>query len=324
MSLTPELISSVTAAKAKVASLRADDSVVFPIFTDLHANSASDPKVGTLCELLSLITSETDCDMVVDLGDNPNMLGRSEHISNPDLKKFFEDVLGQIHTACGVPLVNVNGNHDAIGTDFFKPDFWNDIVKHKFGTDFTVYDDSGSYFYFDIDKAKTRFITLSVPHESDLWAENPTPIWSFGDRQLDWLESTALDTDYDIIILMHVPGWGRYSGDMTKMLGVWNGEKAAMSRIADLCGWIDDIDRASAILKAHSGRIVAALGGHTHSDSVFAAYEDNGKHTNPFHFPQVTTAAAFISMTVDIAVWTPSAGALTLVRVGNGEDRRIV
>lgn len=111
---------------------------------------------------------------------------------------------------------------------------------------------------------------------------------------------------------------------MTKMLGVWNGEKVAMSRVADLCGWIDDIDRASAILKAHSGCIVAALSGHTHSDSVFVAYEDNGKRTNPFHFPQVTTAAALFGMTVDIAVWTPSRGSLELVRVGEGEDRKIV
>lgn len=146
MFLTRELINSVTTAKAKVGALRAVDSVVFPIFTDLHANSASDPKVSMLCELLTLICREIECDMVVDLGDNPNMLGRSEHISNSDLKKFFEDVLGQIYTACGIPLVNVNGNHDAIGTDFFKPDFWNDIVKHKFGTDFAVYDESGSYF----------------------------------------------------------------------------------------------------------------------------------------------------------------------------------
>lgn len=321
MFITEELTADIYSAKEKIKSLRADDSVVFPIFTDLHANSASDPKVSTLCEVLNLICREIECDMVVDLGDNPNMLGRDEHISNSDLKVVLESTLRKIYAACGVPLVNVNGNHDAIGTDFFKPDYWNDIVKHKFGADFTVYDDIGSYFYFDCDKAKTRFIALSAPHDSDLYAENPTPIWEFGERQLDWLESTALDTEYDVIILMHVPGWARYSGDMTKMLGVWNGEKAAMSRIADLCGWINDIDRASAILKAYKGRVIASLSGHTHSDSVFAPHEEKGRKTNPFHFPQFTTAAVFKSMVVDIAVWTPSKNLLEFIRIGEGEDR---
>ena len=86
------------------------------------------------------------------------MLGRNIHISNSDLKVVMEEILGSIYEVINTPLLLTNGNHDAIGTDFFKSDFWNRVVKNKFGNRDAVYDVAGSYYYVDYDKADTRLV----------------------------------------------------------------------------------------------------------------------------------------------------------------------
>ncbi len=331
----PQYETMIAEAKAKIDALRREDSIVLPLFTDLHTNTPDQESVNVLCELLSALTSAVACDAVIDLGDNPAMLGRNIHITNEDLSAWFEKLLTRIHTAAGCPLIAVHGNHDAIGTDFFDADYWNAIHKHRYGNTDAVYADEGSYYTVDIDKADTRLVVLSVPYGSDIEAENPTPLWGFGKKQLEWLESTALATDRNVIILMHVPFWDEYRGDRTTTLGVWTGERAAVSYISALCGWIDDVEEASAIVNRFAektGRLIACFGGHTHRDSLRAPFEEIGGYKNPIACPQAVTGAFWqpkheeneAGFILDVLVWTPSEKHLELVRIGDGADRRIV
>ena len=327
----------VKRASEKVAEIRCDDSLVFPLFTDLHTKDADHEFMTRLIPAIKLVTENIRCDAVLDLGDNFDMLGRQIHISNSELKARFESVFEAIYEASGkLPLINVNGNHDAIGTDFFKPDFWNDITKGKYGNTSAVYGNEGSYYYVDYVKANTRLVVLSLPYDSDIEAEMPTPLWGFGKKQLEWLENNALDTSMDVIILSHVPFYSKYTGDMESTLGVWDGENAKLSYIANLCGWIDDLDDAVKIIeefdKREGSRLVGVLSGHTHGDSTRKPYEEIKGKKNPLPCYQFVTGTACLPQTdcpdlcvrLDVAVWTPSKGEFTLVRVGDGEDRGII
>lgn len=334
-----ELRSSVLSARDKIEALRKKDSLIFPIFTDLHTYDTQYVCAERLLETLRFIGEQIDIDITVNLGDNLQMLGRERHIRNDELKELMSELLDEIYSAAGSPVININGNHDAIGTDFFKPDFWNEIVRGKYGNTNAHYDTLGSYFYVDLDKAATRFVVLSLPSDSDLNCENPKPMWKFGRKQLDWLEKVALDTDKYVIVLSHVPFYYSYSGDEDIMIEVWNGERTASSHIADLCGEIADCDRAVKIINEFaekSGRLAACFSGHTHYDKLLASNEkiesgaDAGR-VNPLSCCQVVTTTASRCdegeseprLAIDIAVWTPSAKKLDIVRVGNGDDRKV-
>ena len=322
-----DVLPLIDSAVEKIESKRRSDTLVFPLFTDLHTMDAEHEYSKKLIFVLEKLCSKTSVEGVVNLGDTFNMLGRMIQIPNGELEIRFNELFSKIHTATGVPLINVNGNHDAIGTDFFKSDFWNGIVKGKFGNDRAVYSNDGSYYYLDFDTA--RLVVLSLPHDSDLESEHPTPAWSFGEKQLDWLENPALATEKNVIILSHVPlFYSVYYGDPEAMLGVWNGKERKTSYVSALCGWIDDIDRASEIITSFSkkGKLVGVFSGHTHFDSLWEPFETQGKYTNPVSCKQAVTGAAFINaefMKLDVMVFTPSENKLTLVRIGDGEDREI-
>ncbi|MBQ7040158.1 MAG: metallophosphoesterase [Clostridia bacterium] len=335
-----KLIDEVKKAKEKINGLRKDDSVVFLSFTDFHSPSAECEQMDKLCSTLKLITDEIPCDMAVNLGDNTGMLGRSQHISNESLKVLLKNMFDRMYDSVNCPMWFVNGNHDAIGTDFFKPCFWNDIVKNKYGNENAVYDDTGSYYYVDVPKAKTRFVVLSVPSESDLDAKNPTPVWAFGEKQIEWMKNVAFNVSGNVIILMHVPFFYRYVGDETAMLEVWNGEKTAMSTISDLSGRIEDIEKAVEIIESFTEKpdanLVACFSGHTHEDLLCNPHEkwvyNDAEYENPLPCKQVVTVGATIpqkyheefGISIDVTVWTPSENKLNVIRVGDGEDRKII
>ncbi|MBQ4354295.1 MAG: metallophosphoesterase [Clostridia bacterium] len=322
-------------AKARIEILRHDDSLIMPLFTDLHTPSPDHESTLLLTELLSDLTREVPCDAVLNLGDLLDMLGRSRHIPTDELTVFFNALLEKLDNAAACPLLCVPGNHDAVGTDFFHPAYWNAIVKHRFANAAAAYDESGSYFYLDFDRADTRFIVLSTPCASDIEAEFPTQIWRFGDNQLRWLENTALDTNKHVILLMHAPFFSEYRGSMTSTLGVWTGTRAAVSYIYALCGRIEEAEAASAILSRFhekTGRLTACLSGHTHADSLHAPLEEKNGFRNPLPCPQAVTRSfthprsgeRHCGFAMDVLVWTPSAHRLDLVRIGDGEDRRIL
>lgn len=287
-----------------------------------------------LIPALKLITEKIDYDAVIDLGDNFGMLGRNIHITNDELKARYERVFSAMHDATKHPMINVNGNHDAIGTDFFKSAFWNSIVKGKYGNTLAVYDDEGSYYYIDYEKASTRLIVLSLPYDSDIESEMPTPFWGFGKCQLKWLRKKALNTDKDVIILSHVPFYYKYTGDSKATLDVWTVKEAKTSYISALCGWIEDLDKAVAIIEEFNNRstkVVACLSGHTHYDSFWLPHEEKCGEKNPLPCHQIVTTSTCltdkvepkIGISIDVAVWSPSRKEFNMIRIGDGEDRKI-
>lgn len=203
----------------------------FPLFSDLHTENVDHPYARALIEALDATTDAISCDLAVDLGDNFSMLGRKTHISNENLQHVGEELLGRIAAAAGCPMLYPNGNHDAPGTDFYSPAFWNGVVKGRFANAGTGYDGIGSYCYLDHEPSDTRLVVLSCPYDSRIEEEYPTPEWAMGKAQLRWLRDQALDTTHNVILLMHVPPFFWYHGDETPILHVFTGNAEPQGRI---------------------------------------------------------------------------------------------
>ena len=259
---------------------------VIPVFADLHTDSPDDrhlkAQVSALCELREIRKP----DAVISLGDMPAMLGRDRHASNAKVAALISGICEKLAEAAGAPLLAINGNHDAVGTDFFSPTLWRGAVK---GFDRGLAKRDGDSVWYYADFGGYRFVFLSVPHDSELGGVYPTPLWSFGDEQLDWLERTLCrTTGKRIVIFSHVPFCSVYDGPDT-LMDVWDGERVRKATRASLCGWIDDRERAESILKRHE--IVCAVAGHEHYDSVLAPGELRNGFVNRLDCPQVIVSS---------------------------------
>lgn len=315
----------VNSAKARVEAICRDDSLVLLTFSDLHARGVADSSSVQLAELLGALTNGIPTHGVIDLGDNMGMLGRETHVTNPDLHDIIADMFATFRGASNCPFFPINGNHDAPGTDFFKPDFWNALVRDDLNA-LGAATTHGGWYYTDL-REDIRLVFLSAPWQSDVESEIPTPCWCFGEEQLAWLRDVALDTGKYVLLFCHVPMYDRYTGDMEKMLDVWTGSRAAKSYISTLCGWIEDAPEAVAILegfaKAHPGKLIGEFSGHTHVDSLWAPGEVKGEVQNPLPCHQSVISSFCLRGTaaMDILVVTPSLRRVDMVRVGDGEDR---
>ena len=341
-----KIAAMISDIQSQIRYIRKSDSFVFLTFSDLHMRTAEEEDVQKLLAALQVADQAICPDAVVNLGDNPNMLGREIHISNEELAGRLTRLFDSMQAAVRCPLLLIHGNHDAPGTDFFDPDFWNALTKGRYGHTQATYGSEGSYCYWDIPRSCTRLIALSMPCGSDLEAEMPTPLWGFGNRQLQWLANTALDTPNQVILLVHVPLFYDYLGDTTSTLAVWTGQRAAVSLIKDLCGEIADRDTAIGILRAfhnheaydreeqgihlkpraETAGLAACFSGHNHTDSYRTPGQATEKYTNRLPCHQVVIKAATIGcqqsgIGMDAVVWTPSEGSFHVFRIGDGENR---
>ena len=340
----------------RIDAVRRKDSLVFPIFTDPHTHTLTEDGMENLFAALASLANTIKPDGVIALGDNLAMLGRECHATNDEIAGLLRGIFDRCAAMFACPVYPVNGNHDGIGTDFFKPDFWY-AVSRAYDQNTAVREGESAYYYVDF--SGVRMVCLSLPSDSELAAEHPTPAWEYGDAQLRWLAHTALACDCPVLLVMHVPFYYEYLGDPVPMLGTWNGTHATESTIAALCGWIADRDVAKEIFAAFQNHtvydnaavgihmapsgahacLIAALSGHMHNDSFWLPGEKRNTGdvesggTNALPCAQFVTASSnpavnpdlrgheTVPATLDIAVVTPCERTITLVRYGDGEDR---
>ncbi len=53
-----KILKEILAAKEKINAVRTNESLVFVLFSDVHAGSVDDEHVDRLCETLNLLTEE--------------------------------------------------------------------------------------------------------------------------------------------------------------------------------------------------------------------------------------------------------------------------
>lgn len=326
--MNKELVDEIAAVSQRIKAVAKENALIFPLFSDLHVDGVTAEEAEALLCALCVIGSTMNPTAVIDLGDNLSMLGRKHHITNSQLSRILKDLFDAMRSAAGCPLFLVNGNHDAVGTDFFKPYLWNSIVHDQYDDKKAVKEQDSSYYYVDYEQADLRMVFLSVPYESDLSAVHPTPLWAFGPTQLEWLKHDALNTDRSVLLFSHVPFFYCYRGDKTRIYEVWDGDNIKTTYVDALCGWIDDAREAAAIV-AERGNVLACFSGHTHEDSLWEPYQRRGEDENYLPCRQVVTTHAAhhqnaVGVAVDILVWNPNEKKVHLIRFGQGEDRQIV
>lgn len=335
------------AVSGRIDALSMKNPLIIPIITDMHVRGLEDKCFEMLCASFEALKDRVHMDALISLGDNFAMLGREEHITNERVSELLTGFAEKLSRAAGTPSFFINGNHDGIGTDFFSPELWRGAVTGRFDGGLECHDGDSVYFYVDYPKRSLRCVFLSVPYGSDIDIDYPTPRWAFGRRQIEWLDTVALDVPdgTGVIIFSHVPFNYYYASEKDWKMATWDGHKQTESFVSALCGWIDDREGAERVLYdfvLHRGRfiekkdtaLIACIAGHEHYDAVFAPGQSIGDLTNRLTCPQMLIGAANsrinpafrnkarIGVSIDIMVYEN--GRLELVRFGDGEDHRIL
>lgn len=359
--MTERCLEEAKKVAERVETLRREDSLVFPIFTDPHLHTTEEPSAVWLFAALEALGRTLRSDGVLALGDNLGMLGRERHAGTDEISALIREILDRAASAQTCPLYPVNGNHDGIGTDFFDAELWYSISGERYDACTARREGHSAYYFVDFPRSRVRMIVLSLPSGSDLNGEHPTPDWKYGDAQLRWLANTALDTAYSVLLVGHVPLFYTCSERVQGSLHVFDGEKGCETSIRALCGWIEDRPTARAIFEAFAehraftdaekgirlkasapeASLLCCLSGHNHGDELWRPFEtreatsmeDTAVWTNPLPCVQAVTAScaagvnksiradAELPTALDVAVITPSERKVTLVRFGVGEDR---
>ncbi len=267
---------------------------IFPIFSDMHTDSLEAKHFCRQLALLSSFAAEYKSDALISLGDFPAMLGRQQHASNERIIELLSGGAKMLSSTADAPLLAINGNHDGIGTDFFSPELWNEAIGVHFERGLGRHDGKAPYFFADF--GEYRFIFLSIPHGCDLECELPTPLWSLGKDQLEWLEALmSASGEKRVIIFSHVPICSEYLGDPAPTLAVWDGKRERRATIASLCGWIDDRAEVERIINSFAdknpGKLLFAVGGHEHFDAAFKSGETRSGMTNRLVCPQIIVSS---------------------------------
>ena len=224
-------------------------------------------------------------------------------------------------------LIYAVGNHD--GLNINNDD--KETTLYSIGYD---YEKLGKqYFYFDNHGLGLRFVVMANPDDNQYGPDKP---------QLDWLSHVALNTNYNVVITMHITPINRdgmYNitplanimkdfNDKTSGTGAtyWgSGGKPG----EQLEPW--DFSNST------GGKVMVVLGGHTHRDIVLAPNETDliTEKTNPFPCYLVQLRNTFYEASqgdvaysdkayaYDVAVLNLTTGYLNLHRRGNGSDRDV-
>ncbi len=313
--------------KEKISALNREDCLIFSLFSDIHVDGIEDEALKKLNNAVKIISDEIQPDIAVNLGDNLSMLGRNEHISNAELVKRLREVCDSIKENVSCPMYVINGNHDGAGTDFFKPELWNELDIDGYADGKLIREKGKSYYYLDV--KKTRLVFLSLPSDSKTESELPAPVWAFGNKQLEWLENEALNTLNDVLLFLHVPFFSGYRGDMERVIDVWTGDTVKKAYVYELSGRIDDKDEAVKIIEK-AKNVVACFSGHMHKDSLWKPYEakEDRKNPLPCHQVVIKNPVPFswqeekYDLAVDIILWNFKERNLEVLRIGDGQDKK--
>ena len=215
----------------------AGDCETFFWITDIHWEPDLNARVSPV--LIKYIASKTGVNKILNGGDTGNS------------QVICKNAISQLRDAIGSNKVyTVTGNHEINDASRYERPFVrvaDELRGHN--SDIVYGDGNKSYFYFDNNEAKTRFIGLSVygvyrngEHESCLTA-----------AQLQWFNNTALnvETGWTIVVFTH-----------TLYFVAFDSNKLGVSS-SDAIPFINAIDNYSG-----NGKIACVLMGHVHRDRI--------------------------------------------------------
>ena len=244
------------------------------------------------------------------------------------------------------------GNHDGCYGDSsgyyrkqFSPERMWQTYFRSHALDFRrVFSEDGLYYYVDNIPQKTRFIILNSNYAGEysvdgngLAVNNRFSTSCYGQAQLDWLSSVALDMPegYGALIFTHVPFNVTYTVDKAQLIGIidaYNGKKAfSGSYTAGVNGWSNSSVNVN--FSDAKGEIIAVVAGHVHGDSVdtdtascpvITILSAGASANEPYNeSAPVRTKGSDTETSFDIVTVNRKTRTIYCTRIGAGSDRSI-
>lgn len=157
--------------------------------TDMHWESYLNPRKSPL--LIKYITSKTGIDKILNGGDTGNS------------QVICKNAITQLRTAIGSDKVySVTGNHEINNASRYESPYRRVADELRGHCKDIVYgDENKSYFYFDNQQTKTRYVGLS---SYGLFIDKKNEL-AYTPQQLEWFKSTSLNVGegWSIVVFTH-------------------------------------------------------------------------------------------------------------------------
>lgn len=334
----------------------ADETVVFPIMTDLHDwHPDIDPKFGpTKSAKMHIpyalhVGDVFNADFVADLGDMGSdiywddagkMHGATYEIQQRRWKSQFD-----LYDKTKKPVFCCVGNHDL---DYRKPDGKGTTVEPKeFGAFFAplahgadvVWGEGKDYCYWDVPGKNLRLINIDTFEWRHSYGLKPA--------QLAFLaKALQVPENFTVMVIMHAqlaPAFGTWlhSGEMHyrnycngifAKMGVREAMRMFEDYLAHGKGEVNGVKWDFSGLKKN--RLAGLLGGHSHYDNTFRQYDvlhivrqGNGSLSTKTEMPHENGARhheVFLQCKdtcIDVVAVKPKTGELAIFRIGAGDEK---
>lgn len=261
------------------------DCVSFVWASDTHIPDNSTARTEDLGKLMAKMLDECKIPFAVLTGDVGT---RASFDTEAELERAQSEIPLHLAPLWGTErLLVALGNHDGCYGDSscyyakqYSPErLWQFYFRGQTLDSRREFSDDGTYFYVDNKAQKTRFIILNSQYGGEYLTDgigravnNRFAISSYGQDQLDWLATVALDMPegYGAVIATHVPPNETYTVDKVQLIGIINAycnRTTYTGSYADgVDGWTNNV--ISVDFTDAKGEIIAMFAGHVHQDTV--------------------------------------------------------
>jgi hypothetical protein len=344
------MVANKTATVKALQEVGGKNCVCFAYASDTHIPDNDNGRTNDIGKVMAKMLDNCEIPFAVITGDvatRASFPTEEEYIAQQSqVKKHLAPLWGTDR------LLMALGNHDGCYGDSsgyyrkqFSPERMWDAYFRSQSLDFKrVFSDDGLYYYVDNIPQKTRFIILNsqyageyAVHENGFAVNNRFSTSCYGQAQLDWFSSVALDMPegYGALIFTHVPFNVTYTVDKAQIIGIidaYNGKKSFTGNYTGgVDGWSNS--RVNVNFSGAKGEIIAVVAGHVHGDSVDtdsascpvitilsagASANEPYKETAPTRTKGTDTETSFDVVTVNRKTRT-----IYCTRIGAGNDRTI-
>ncbi len=241
---------------------------MFAVQTDTHFSVVSGGSSGNSVKALSHFIPLSFCANIGDYikGYFKGEAGKADN--TPELTmQSLKELTSRYLDEANCPMLITFGNHDTnqlwcqnygVATQqLTQADHYREVISKlkEHNGSAMVNDGESNYYYMDFHADKVRVIMLNTTDGS--YESEYDSVYVISDRQAEWFEKTALDTDYSVIVMAHIPFYSEFS----------NNDKAPKNA--------DKVLGAVESFIKNGGKFVAYMYGHTHAQSDMV--DENGR-----------------------------------------------
>lgn len=177
---------------------------VITLYSDLHFKTIEEFRKKI--NLINYVNRNSCSLFSLGLGDNV-----CENFVNADKNKIIDNITSLRRMLLENSIV-ANGNHDTNSWNTLKSKVLmsNELFKyHMKGKSGISSINDDFYYFYDDNRTKVRYIILNscdtprIEQDKDNWLYRPAYTPCFSEKQIKWLSSVALKTDYDVAVFSH-------------------------------------------------------------------------------------------------------------------------